>query len=126
MDENLVDPRINLVPGFAFEADAGAGFEKRLDLFQVQLLCFVHDGGQSSSCHPLQAHLALESHLPFRLILYWIRLRGHCWGKTWYNLRQSVRPASPAGRKLLCMTVKSPQSSSQTFSKLLKADPCLA
>src|SRR5260370_38058865 len=74
MDEDLLDPRINLFPVFAFEADAGAGFENRLDLFQVELLCFVTDGGQSSSCHPLQAHLALESHLPFRLILYWIRL----------------------------------------------------
>src|SRR5450756_384475 len=31
--------------------------------------------GQSSACHPLQAHLVLESPLPFRLILYWIRLR---------------------------------------------------
>src|SRR5450759_108158 len=30
--------------------------------------------GQSSACHPLQAHLVLESPLPFRLILYWIRL----------------------------------------------------
>jgi molybdenum cofactor cytidylyltransferase len=30
--------------------------------------------GQSSACHPLQAHLVLESYLPFRLILYWIRL----------------------------------------------------
>src|SRR5208337_980713 len=30
--------------------------------------------GQSSACHPLQAHLVLESHFPFRLILYWIRL----------------------------------------------------
>src|SRR5450756_815054 len=27
--------------------------------------------GQSSACHPLQAHLVLESPLPFRLILYW-------------------------------------------------------
>src|ERR1019366_9176114 len=26
------------------------------------------------ACHPLQAHLVLESHLPFRLILYWTRL----------------------------------------------------
>jgi hypothetical protein len=34
----------------------------------------VHMDGQSSACHPLQAHLVLESHLPFRLILYWIRL----------------------------------------------------
>src|SRR5260370_3014294 len=74
LNQDLLDPRVNLLSGFVFEADAGAGFENRLDLFQVQLLCFVHDGGQSSSCHPLQAHLALESHLPFRLILYWIRL----------------------------------------------------
>jgi hypothetical protein len=34
----------------------------------------VHMDGQSSACHPLQAHLVLESPLPFRLILYWIRL----------------------------------------------------
>jgi hypothetical protein len=34
----------------------------------------VHVDGQSSACHPLQAHLVLESHLPFRLILYWTRL----------------------------------------------------
>jgi len=38
------------------------------------LLGFVHVDGQSSACHPLQAHLVLESHLPFRLILYWTRL----------------------------------------------------
>jgi hypothetical protein len=31
--------------------------------------------GQSSACHPLQAHLVLESYLPFRLILYWLRLK---------------------------------------------------
>jgi hypothetical protein len=34
----------------------------------------VHAGGQSSACHPLEAHLVVESHFPFRLILYWIRL----------------------------------------------------
>src|SRR5271157_334782 len=28
---------------------------------QTQLLCFVHAGCQSSACHPLQAHLVLET-----------------------------------------------------------------
>src|SRR5664280_3219480 len=44
------------------------------DRLQVQLLCFVHAGGQSSACHPLQAHLVLETEFSFRLILYWKRL----------------------------------------------------
>src|SRR5258708_37471397 len=65
---------INLESGFAFEADGLAGAQENLDLLQAQFLCFVHVDGQSSACHPLQAHLVLESHLPFRLILYWIRL----------------------------------------------------
>src|ERR1035437_5932419 len=65
---------INLELGFAFEADGLAGAQESLDLLQAQFLCFVHVDGQSSACHPLQAHLVLESHLPFRLILYWIRL----------------------------------------------------
>src|SRR5450759_5658125 len=65
---------INLELGFAFEADGLAGAQESLDLLQAQFLCFVHADGQSSACHPLQAHLVLESHLPFRLILYWIRL----------------------------------------------------
>jgi hypothetical protein len=51
-----------------------AGAQESLDLLQAQFLCFVHADGQSSACHPLQAHLVLESHLPFRLILYWTRL----------------------------------------------------
>jgi hypothetical protein len=47
--------------------------------------------GQSSACHPLQAHLVLESPLPFRLILYWIRLpvarpiRGTIMARTWLS-----------------------------------------
>src|SRR5664280_2284300 len=45
------------------------------DRLQVQLLCLVHAGGQSSACHPLQAHLVLETASCFRLILYWKRLR---------------------------------------------------
>src|SRR5271157_1836917 len=41
---------------------------------QTQLLCFVHAGCQSSACHPLQAHLVLETGSSFRLILHWKRL----------------------------------------------------
>src|ERR1019366_1993262 len=47
---------------------------KSLDLLEVKLLCFVHAGCQSSACHPLQAHLVLETASSFRLILYWTRL----------------------------------------------------
>src|ERR1035437_4093176 len=72
--EHLLDPVINLLLGFAFEADGFAGAQESLDLLQAQFLGFVHVDGQSSACHPLQAHLVLESHLPFRLILDWIRL----------------------------------------------------
>src|ERR1019366_10823726 len=41
------------------------------------------------ACHPLQAHLVLESHLPFRLILYWTRLpvvRNHVYHRRWREL----------------------------------------
>src|SRR5256885_3198035 len=72
--EHLLNPAIDLGLGFAFEPDGLAGVEKRRDLLQVEFLCFVHAGRQSSACHFLQAHLVLESHPPFRLILYWIRL----------------------------------------------------
>src|SRR5271157_2893878 len=41
--------------------------------------------GQSSACHPLQAHLVLESHFPFRLILYWIRLTLPFWNPPCYH-----------------------------------------
>src|ERR1035438_3576298 len=55
--------------------------------------------GQSSACHPLQAHLVLESHLPFRLILYWIRLGVD---RNWF-LAQSVcgvlMPLTPSPMK---------------------------
>src|SRR6266576_1409101 len=72
--EHLLDPAIDLGLGLAFEPDGLAGVEKRRDLLQVELLCFVHAGRQSSACHLLQAHLVLESRSPLRLILYWIRL----------------------------------------------------
>jgi len=75
LTENRLDPAVNLLGSFAFEPDAGAGFQKRRHRIQVQFLCFVHAASQSSACHWLQAHLVVESHLPFRLILYWIRLR---------------------------------------------------
>jgi hypothetical protein len=65
---------INLRLSLAFEPNGFAGAQERLDLLQVQFLRFVHMDGQSSACHPLQAHLVWESYLPFRLILYWIRL----------------------------------------------------
>src|SRR5450756_737764 len=76
---------INLELGFAFEADGLAGAKKSLDLLQAQFLCFVHVDGQSSACHPLQAHLVLESHLPFRLILYWTRLERYEQARWGYN-----------------------------------------
>src|SRR5450759_1122423 len=45
------------------------------------------------ACHPLQAHLVLESHLPFRLILYWIRL--------WLDTGRDLEDTSPKHRGLL-------------------------
>src|SRR5450756_2893265 len=53
--------------------------------------------GQSSACHPLQAHLVLESPLPFRLILYWIRLGlalifPHAYDAAFMNSPVSGRP----------------------------------
>src|SRR5260370_24609829 len=76
---------INLESGFAFEADGLAGAQESLDLLQAQFLCFVHVDGQSSACHPLQAHLVLESHLPFRLISHWIRLVVKKPQSLWYS-----------------------------------------
>src|SRR5437762_12264000 len=70
--EHLLDPAIDL--GLALEPDGLAGVQKRRDLLQVEFLCFVHAGRQSSACHFLQAHLVLESSSSLRLILYWIRL----------------------------------------------------
>ena len=70
----LLDPGIDLLPVFAEEVDFFAGLEKGRDPLQTQVLCFVHAGCQSSACHPLQAHLVLETDPSFRLILYWKRL----------------------------------------------------
>jgi len=72
--QHLLHPPVNLLLCLPLEPDPFAGFQKLPDLIQTQLLGFMHADRQSSVCHPLQAHLALESHLPFRLILYWIRL----------------------------------------------------
>jgi hypothetical protein len=59
-NEHLLDPVIYLLSGFAFEPDLLAGVSKSPDLFQAQLIGFVHVDGQSSACHPLQAHLVLD------------------------------------------------------------------
>jgi hypothetical protein len=90
---HLLDPVINLLLGFAFEADGFAGAQESLDLLQAQFLGFVHVDGQSSACHPLQAHLVLESHLPFRLILDWIRLSVDLPFVQAYDSPQTVRGA---------------------------------
>src|SRR5437762_6399876 len=70
--EHLLDPAIHLGLGLAFEPDGLAGIEKRRDLLQIEFLCFVHAGRQSSACHsspgsscvgiplPAQAHLVLD------------------------------------------------------------------
>ena len=58
--QQLLHPVVNLPAILTFEPDVFAGFEKSLDLLQVQLLGFVHAGGQSSACHRTQAHLVLE------------------------------------------------------------------
>ncbi len=73
VDQELLDPAVDLFPGLTFEPDSLAPFQECLDLVQIKLLGFMHADRQSSACH-LQAHLALESALPFRLILYWTRL----------------------------------------------------
>src|SRR5437762_7384119 len=73
--EHLLDPAVHLGLGIALEPDGLAGVQKRRALLQVEFLCFVHAGCQSSACHFLQAHLVLESSSSLRLILYWIRLR---------------------------------------------------
>ena len=73
VDQQLLDPAVDLFLGLSLEPDALAPFQESLDLVQIQLLGFVHADGQSSACH-LQALLALESGPRFRLILCWIRL----------------------------------------------------
>src|ERR1019366_4072764 len=102
--QNLLHPAVNLLAMFAFEPDAFAGFSKSLDLIQVQLLCFVHAGCQSSACHLLQAHLVLETASSFRLILYWKRLRISCVGHSLYNERRErvshCRPHFPCSQPL--------------------------
>ncbi len=60
LTQHLLDPAVDLGSSLAFEPDALAGIKKGLHLLEVQLLCFVHAGGQSSACHRLQAHLAME------------------------------------------------------------------
>src|ERR1019366_7532889 len=50
------------------------------------------------ACHPLQAHLVLESHLPFRLILYWLlrqKRRPRPLRLSWANLRYKTFGTAP-------------------------------
>src|SRR5947207_4583326 len=77
--EHLLDPAIHLGLGLAFEPDGLAGIEKRRDLLQIEFLCFVHAGRQSSACHsspgsscvgiplPAQAHLVLDKTVDIRM-----------------------------------------------------------
>ena len=73
VDQELLNPAVNLFLGLALEPDPLAPFQEGFDLAQIQLLGFMHADSQSSACH-LQAHLALESGSRSRLFLYWIRL----------------------------------------------------
>src|SRR6266568_9164133 len=72
--EHLLDPAIDLDLGLAFEPDGLAGVEKRRDLLQVEFLCFVHAGRQSSACHFLQAHLVLDKTRSSKALPLWRRI----------------------------------------------------
>src|SRR5438477_2789409 len=84
--EHLLDPAIHLGLGLAFEPDGLAGIEKRRDLLQIEFLCFVHAGRQSSACHsspgsscvgiplPAQAHLVLDKTMASAIPFFCCRL----------------------------------------------------
>ena len=59
VDQELLNPTVDLFFGLTLEPDSFAPFQERLDLAQIQLLGFMHADSQSSACH-LQAHLALD------------------------------------------------------------------
>src|ERR1019366_8036264 len=78
MAEQTLHPAVNLRAPATGEPHTLRGGKKCLDLNQTQLLGSKHADHPSSACpfQPLQAHLALESTPPLRLILRWTRVPG--------------------------------------------------
>src|ERR1039458_7713806 len=76
MAEQTLHPAVNLRAPATGEPHTLRGSKKCLDLNQTQLLCSKHADHPSSACplRLLQAHLALESTPPLRLILRWTRV----------------------------------------------------
>ena len=76
MAEQTLHPGVNLRATATGKPHTLRGRKKCLDLNQTQLLCSKHADHPSSACplQRLQAHLALESTPPFRLILRWTRV----------------------------------------------------
>src|ERR1039458_2666214 len=76
MAEQTLHPAVNLRAPATGEPHTLRGGKKCLDLNQTQLLGSKHADHPSSACpfQPLQAHLALESTPPLRLILRWTRV----------------------------------------------------
>src|SRR6266700_1632030 len=91
--QHSLQPTVNLLPVLALKPDVLAGRDKQAHRFQAQLLCFVHADVQSPACLTLQAHLVLESNPPFRLILYWKRVRFDPLGKSPYDYQIGSHPA---------------------------------
>src|ERR1019366_2302236 len=76
MAEQALYPAVNLRAATSHKPHTLRGGKKCLDLYQTQLLCSKHADHPSSACplQLLQAHLALESTPPLRLILRWTRV----------------------------------------------------
>src|ERR1019366_7606894 len=76
MAEQALYPAVNLRAAASYKPHTLRGSKKCLDLNQTQLLGSKHADHPSSACplRLLQAHLALESTPPLRLILRWTRV----------------------------------------------------
>src|ERR1019366_1359208 len=96
MAEQALYPAVNLRAATSHKPHTLRGGKKCLDLYQTQLLCSKHADHPSSACplQLLQAHLALESTSPLRLILRWTRVAVALSEEIFYDA--STAPAASA------------------------------
>ena len=97
--EQSFHPSVNFRAAAQGKPHTVRGRKKRLALRQSQLLPSEHADHPSLACplQPLQVHLALESNLPFSLILRWKRVRFDEWAAHEEN-RRVVYPSGPVAQ----------------------------
>src|ERR1039457_3753942 len=102
-------PAVNLRAAASYKPHTLRGSKKCLDLNQTQLLCSKHADHPSSACplRLLQAHLALESTPPLRLILRWTRVAVRFCGDSTMIAGGKVKNENPGQNRTLGVRARS-------------------